>query len=123
MESSGTISRAAIRKLSFSKTCATAGPDSSVRSPRAQESLTVTTAARKDSGVSTSAVEEDIFLLFPSTAAGMGNPGRRRSRRAIWRIAARRIAACAGLGAAVARGLVKQPQPLHQQALRIQLGS
>src|SRR5450432_4417966 len=41
------------------KVRATAGPEVSLRSPRAQESLTVSTAARKVSGV-----EEDIFFLF-----------------------------------------------------------
>src|SRR5450432_3423494 len=40
------------------KVRATAGPEASLRSPRAQESLTVSTAARKVSGV-----EEDIFFL------------------------------------------------------------
>src|SRR6185312_2254295 len=38
---------------------ATAGPERSARSPRAEESLTVRTAAVKTSGV-----EEDIFLFF-----------------------------------------------------------
>src|SRR5271166_547811 len=131
MESSGTISRAAIRKLSFSKTCATAGPDSSVRSPRAQESLTVTTAARKNSGVSISAVEEDIFLFFPSAAAGARRTsgrgyGRTRCRIADTRIATGCAAARAGnlaaLGAAVAGRFVEQPQTFHQQALRVELG-
>src|SRR5216684_8309619 len=42
---------------------ATAGPDTSLRSPRAQESLTVRTAARKVSGV-----EEDIFFLLALAA-------------------------------------------------------
>src|ERR1700722_5564329 len=46
MESSGTSSCATIRKLSFSRTCATAGPDKSLRSPRAQESLTGLPACR-----------------------------------------------------------------------------
>src|SRR5579864_2165517 len=55
--SSGTTSRAAMRKPFFSRAAATAGPPRSSRSPRADESLTVITAAVK------SGVEEDIFFL------------------------------------------------------------
>src|SRR5579863_2457668 len=43
----------------FRRSSATAGPDRSARSPRAQESLTVMTAAVNNSGV-----EEDIIILF-----------------------------------------------------------
>src|SRR5258707_845859 len=46
------------------KVRATAGPEASLRSPRAQESLTVSTAARNVSGV-----EEDIFFLLALAAA------------------------------------------------------
>src|SRR6266849_7043564 len=57
--SSGTISVATTAKLRCCRMFATAGPDTSARSPRAEESLTVRTAA-----VRTSGVEEDIFLFF-----------------------------------------------------------
>src|SRR5579863_2810350 len=43
----------------FLRSSLTAGPERSTRSPRAQESLTVMTAA-----VSPSGVEEDIFFFF-----------------------------------------------------------
>src|SRR5205814_6597562 len=46
-------------KWCCSSTCTTAGPDASLRSPRAQESLIVSTAARKVSGI-----EEDIFFFL-----------------------------------------------------------
>src|ERR1700728_1433987 len=131
MESSGTISCAAIRKLSFSRTGATAGPDKSFRSPRAQESLTVTTAARKTSGVATSAVEEAIFLFSPPAAAGVGRSGGRGYCRAHCRAAARHIATgraaarnrtfAAALATTVAGGFVEQAQALHQQPLRVEL--
>src|SRR5579862_2551339 len=55
--SSGTISRATTLKFFFSRASATAGPPRSARSPRKEESLTVTTAAVR------SGVEEDIFFL------------------------------------------------------------
>src|SRR5437667_227646 len=42
----------------------TAGPEISLRSPRAQESLTVRTAARKDSGI-----EEDVIFLLALIAS------------------------------------------------------
>src|SRR5437660_3034032 len=59
--SSGTTSRATILKPDFSSTPATAGPEISARSPREEESLTVTTAAVKAADVSI--VEEDILFL------------------------------------------------------------
>src|SRR5271154_6896404 len=46
-------------KFLFLRTSPTAGPERSARSPRAQESLTVTTAAVRPSGV-----EEDIFFFL-----------------------------------------------------------
>src|SRR5215469_6587512 len=63
--SSGTIARETTRKFFFSRASATAGPPRSARSPREEESLTVTTAAVS------SGVEEDIFFLglFAATVA------------------------------------------------------
>jgi hypothetical protein len=49
-----------MEKFRFLRVSATAGPERSTRSPRAQESLTVTTAAVEVSGV-----EEDIFFFLP----------------------------------------------------------
>src|SRR5271155_1562583 len=74
MESSCTIWVATTRKPSFFKISTTAGPERSTRSPRAQESLTVTTAAVRTTGAEfpwddASTVEEDIFFLFPPAAA------------------------------------------------------
>src|SRR5580704_782291 len=74
MESSCTVCVAITRKPSFFKTSATAGPEMSRRSPRAQESLIVTTAALSTAGPGfpcdeASIVEEDIFFLFPPAAA------------------------------------------------------
>src|SRR5277367_6756719 len=46
-------------KFLFLRSSPTAGPERSARSPRAQESLTVTTAAVRPSGV-----EEDIFFFL-----------------------------------------------------------
>src|SRR5438128_11204400 len=57
--SSATTLVSMIEKWCSCRVRATAGPERSLRSPRAQESLTVRTAARKVSGV-----EEDIFFLF-----------------------------------------------------------
>src|SRR5450755_3236275 len=130
MESSGTTSRAAILKSSFCRSCATAGPERSSRSPRAQESLTVITAAVSTCG---SAIEEDIFLFVPSRRGrnrhGWGDRcGRRRgecrwgrSKRVLWRSS--RWRGCGGLRfpAAVARRFVEQTQTFHQQALRVEL--
>src|SRR5712692_1979698 len=66
--SSGTISVATTENLRFLRACATAGPERSARAPRAEESLTVRTAAVKASGV-----EEDIFffLCFPAIPFGL----------------------------------------------------
>src|SRR5579864_210990 len=110
MESSGTTSRAATENLSFCSSCATAGPERSSRSPRAQESLTVTTAAVNAGG---SAIEEDIFLFFPPAwprAARRRTRCRRRSRRC-------RL----GFRAAISSRLVQQSQTFHQQPLGIEL--
>src|SRR5450755_1734678 len=138
MESSGTTSRAAILKWSFCRSSATAGPERSSRSPRAQESLTVITAAVRTCG---SAIEEDIFLFIPSRGAGSArrcrHNGRRwrsghrcgrskcrrsRSKRILW-WSCRWCGCCSGLRlpAAVARRFVEQPQPFHQQALGVEL--
>src|SRR6266567_1094849 len=66
--SSATTLVSVIAKWCSCRVRATAGPDRSLRSPRAQESLTVRTAARKVSGV-----EEDIlFLLTLATAVTPG---------------------------------------------------
>src|SRR5271167_3781179 len=46
-------------KFLFRRSSPTAGPETSARSPRAQESLTVMTAAVRPSGV-----EEDIFFFL-----------------------------------------------------------
>src|SRR5580658_3936162 len=125
MESSCTICVATTRKPSFFKISATAGPETSTRSPRAQESLTVTTAAVSTTGRGSpcdeaSIVEEDIFFLFPpSTAAA-------RARAA----AAGRNARAGGtvfradrLAAAIALRFVEQAQAFHEQALGVELGS
>src|SRR3984957_14421171 len=57
--SSGTTSVPMSEKFLFLRSSLTAGPERSTRSPRAQESLTVRTAA-----VSPSGVEEDIFFFL-----------------------------------------------------------
>src|SRR5580704_3738763 len=57
--SSGTTSVPMTAKFLFLRSSPTAGPERSARSPLAQESLTVTTAAVIPSGV-----EEDIFFLL-----------------------------------------------------------
>src|SRR6185312_13918289 len=62
--SSATTRVSITEKWCCSNTCTTAGPDTSLRSPRAQESLMVSTAARKVSGI-----EEDIFLFLGLAAA------------------------------------------------------
>src|SRR5579864_6909416 len=64
--SSGTTSRAATRKPFFSRAAATAGPPRSSRSPRADESLMVITAAVS------SGVEEDIFFFGLLSAVAIG---------------------------------------------------
>src|ERR1700730_18212366 len=89
MESSCTILVATTRKPSFLRMSATAGPETSVRSPREQESLTVTTAALKAAGtdstvdlsviefsvIESSVIKEDIFLLFPGSPARCSGGG------------------------------------------------
>lgn len=64
VESSGTSSRPVTWKPEVARSSATAGPEASWRSPRAQESLTVITAAEKIVGGLTLVVEEDVFFLF-----------------------------------------------------------
>src|SRR5262249_23598596 len=65
--SSGTVSMWEMRKPCLRRSSATAGPDRSCLSPRARESLTVRTAAVKDSGV-----EEDIFLFLGLSTVALG---------------------------------------------------
>src|SRR5580693_10397755 len=99
--SSGTTSVPISEKFLFLRSSATAGPERSARSPLAQESLTVMTAAVMSfgvepgverSGVKLSGVEEDIFfLLF-------------------------------GFAAAVALRFIQLAEAFHQQALGVQLG-
>src|SRR5579864_6244651 len=100
--SSGTTSVPMSEKFFFLRSSTTAGPERSARSPLAQESLTVITAAVMSfgvepgverSGVKLSGVEEDIFffLLF-------------------------------GFSAAVALRLIQLAEAFHQQALSVQLG-
>src|SRR5271170_7471903 len=134
MESSCTIFVATTRKPNFPSVSLTAGPERSTRSPREQESLTVTTAAVKLTGASLtgSTIEEDIFFLFSTGAATRSRTARRRrtrSRKArCRRRSARSGSACAGtvllnaFRAALALRLVEQAQTLHQQALGVELG-
>src|SRR5580693_1676849 len=99
--SSGTTSVPMSEKFLFLRSSPTAGPERSTRSPLAQESLTVMTAAVMSfgvepgverSGVKLSGVEEDIFfLLF-------------------------------GFAATVALRFVQLAEAFHQQALGVQLG-
>src|SRR5580765_7145450 len=77
MTSSGTISRGPTENWTFSRNWATAGPDRSSRSPRAQESLTVTTAAV--STVAELAIEQNVFL-FILALAYRGRSGRMGDR-------------------------------------------
>src|SRR5216684_2684229 len=74
LSSSGTTARATILKPRFSSTPATAGPEISARSPREEESLTVTTAAVNPAGSGeVSVIEEDIlFLRLPAIAVAPG---------------------------------------------------
>src|ERR1700733_12196645 len=129
MESSCTICAATTRKPDFFSTSATAGPERSARSPRAQESLTVTTAAVKTTGTRSSAIEEDIFFLFrpPTTGARTGVRTRTRAGHTSVGPAARTVDGSAlralshGLHAAIALRFVEQPQTLHQQTLSVEL--
>src|SRR5271154_2452143 len=123
MESSCTIRVATTRKPSFFKTSTTAGPETSTRSPRAQESLTVTTAAVKTAGPSV--VEEDIFFLFRPAAART-----RAGHSAAGSAAVAGAGADSALGAllhslraTIALRFIEQPQALHQQTLSVELGS
>src|SRR5713226_185068 len=91
--SSGTTSRATILKPHFSSAPATAGPETSARSPREEESLTVTTEAVKvGASADVSVIEEDILFLHL-------------------------------LPLAIATGLVQAAQAFHKQALRIEVSS
>src|SRR5271163_4380252 len=80
-------------KFLFLRSSPTAGPERSARSPRAQESLTVTTAAVISFGIEPSGVEEDIFFFL------------------------------LGRFSAVPLCLVELAQAFHQQALGIQVSS
>src|SRR5207245_8263714 len=92
---------------------ATAGPDASFRSPRAQESLTVTTAAVRT--VLGSAIEKNVFLfVFPAAHRN----GRRRSGD-------RGRGSLHGRGfrfsTAVPGRFIEQAQPFHQKPLGVEL--
>src|ERR1035438_7929594 len=118
MESSGTTSRTATTKRYLSRNCETAGPDRSCRSPRAQESLTVTTAAVSSTG---SAIEEDIFLFL--TFGPSKNRSRRRCRTGgKWRRGCGRRRFGLSFCATVALRFVQKPQAFHQQSLGVELG-
>src|ERR1700690_3525006 len=132
MPSSCTVSFATTRKPCPTSTSATAGPERSARSPRAQESLTVTTAAVKGVAIgaedSGSVVEEDIFLLFLALTSAWTWNARAYHAATRARTGGRNlgIAACAfllNLGSPVALRLIQQAQPFHQQALGIELRS
>src|ERR1700691_975878 len=129
MESSCTICRATTRKPDFFRTSATAGPERSARSPRAQESLTVTTAAVKITGSVSSAIEEDIFFLFrpPTGSAATRTRAGHTSAGPAARTgdgSALNALSCgfrSGLRSALALRFVEQPQALHQQTLSVEL--
>src|ERR1700687_2994831 len=91
--SSATISVATTEKFLCSRIAATAGPERFFRSPRADESLTVRTAAVDLLllAAEPSGVEEDIFLFFLGVSV-------------------------------IALGLVEHAQAFHQQALGVQRG-
>src|ERR1700727_1810175 len=121
MASSGTTSRTATRKPCLSRNCETAGPDRSCRSPRAQESLTVTTAAVSSTG---SAIEEDIFLFltFGPSRSLCGSRNRGRSRTGSdRRCSCHRRRFGLSFTATVALRFVEQPQTFHQQSLGVEL--
>src|ERR1039458_10162343 len=114
MESSCTICVCTTRKPSFFRTSTTAGPERSTRSPREQESLTVTTAAVRSCGVGRSAVEEDIFFLFLAASASAGwaaGSAWSRARRSFFD----------GFRAAIALRFVEQAQALHLQTLGVEV--
>src|SRR5277367_489472 len=133
MPSSCTISLATMRKPRPARTSTTAGPERSARSPRAQESLTVTTAAVNGvafgAGKPGSVIEEDIFFLFLALASACaGTGGASRTARA------RRGSCARGTDAGVCTrnlfrsfpgsvtlSFIQQAQTLHQQALCIEL--
>src|SRR5271170_2504889 len=99
-----------MRKPSFFKISTTAGPERSTRSPRAQESLTVTTAAVSNAGAGfpwddVSTVEEDIFFLFPPASAAARTRGAAAAGRAC---AGAAIFRDTGLAAAIALRFVEQ---------------
>src|SRR5271166_423382 len=120
MESSCTIWVATMRKPDFFRTSTTAGPERSTRSPREQESLTVTTAAVKTT--EPSVVEEDIFFLFRPAAARA--TARTRAAHTSAGSSARTLGALLdSLRPGIALRFVEQPQPLHQQTLRVEFRS
>src|ERR1700693_3936916 len=118
MESSCTICVCTIRNPDFFKTSTTAGPETSTRSPRAQESLTVTTAAVKTT--EPSVVEEDIFFLFRPPAASARAARDSAGPPAVVGTAAG-SAFLSDLPAGIALRFVEQTQALHQQALSVEL--
>src|SRR5271167_770956 len=84
MESSGTTSREVTTKESFCRSCATAGPERSSRSPRAQVSLTVTTAAVRrcgsviiDLNITTVIVTQPSSLKLVTQPASLNHRGGR----------------------------------------------
>src|SRR5271166_2088653 len=110
MESSCTICVCTTRKPDFFSTSTTAGPERSTRSPREQESLTVTTAAVN---TEPSVVEEDIILLF--------RPATTRARAGHTSASGRNLGRLfSGLHPGIALRFVEQPQALHQQALSVE---
>src|SRR5580692_10984780 len=129
MESSCTIWVATTRKPSFFRNSATAGPERSTRSPCAQESLTVTTAAVSTAGHGcpcddASTVEEDIYFLFPPAATARAASD---GTSCAWTSTGTGANAtffnggCDGrLAAAIALRFVEQAQSLHQKALSIE---
>src|SRR5580704_703453 len=121
MESSCTILVATIRKPSFVSAPPTAGPERSARSPREQESLTVTTAAvRSAAPAALSTIEEDIFFLFFLFAA-VGGRGRSARNGSCTRAARTGSGFFDGLAAFSLR-FIEQAQAFHQQTLSVELG-
>src|SRR5580704_10833048 len=122
MESSCTILVATIRKPSFVSAPPTAGPERSARSPREQESLTVTTAAvRSAAPAALSTIEEDIFFLFFLFAA-VGGRGRSAPNGSCTRAARTGSGFFDGL-AAFSRGFIVQEEALHQQTQGVGVGA
>src|ERR1700722_528405 len=101
MESSGTVSSLTTSNPDFCKSSATAGPETSTRSPRAQESLTVITAAVVVSiaaQLSSSTSSSSSFLRARAEVAGVAGVG----------------AAVGGPGGCEAKGSVKEDAELGE---------